>query len=282
MKYIPVRDINATQKSADFQEDFSIRSTYELPTTGKTLSQPLHRHDFFYMLALDKGSGTHEIDFVPYEVCDHSVVFMRPGQVHQHQLKADRTGYLIAFKPDFYYPTDSTLYQLLRKASSVHFYQLDTQRFAKLWATMASMLHEYTHKQVGYREVIKAHLSILFTELIRQNAQRLDVPLYQQEKLDEFLLLIETHFATHKSPAQYAQLMHLSTYQLNAITKATLGKTCSKVISEYIILEAKRHLLATTHQVNQIAYHLGYEDVSYFIRFFRKHTGHSPKAFRHK
>jgi AraC-like DNA-binding protein len=80
----------------------------------------------------------------------------------------------------------------------------------------------------------------------------------------------------------YADLLNLSSYQLNAITKATLGKTCSELINEFIILEAKRTLLATSNQVNQIAYHLGYEDVSYFIRFFKKHTGYSPEAFRLK
>ena len=57
-------------------------------------------------------------------------------------------------------------------------------------------------------------------------------------------------------------MLNLSTYQLNAITKTTLGKTCSDLINEYIILEAKRYLLATSNKVNQIAYHLGYEDVS--------------------
>jgi AraC-like DNA-binding protein len=75
-------------------------------------------------------------------------------------------------------------------------------------------------------------------------------------------------------------MLNLSNYQLNAITKTTLGKTCSEVIDEYIILESKRNLLATSNQVTQIAFHLGYEDVSYFIRFFKKHTGYSPEAFR--
>ncbi|HRW99910.1 MAG TPA: AraC family transcriptional regulator [Cyclobacteriaceae bacterium] len=47
-----------------------------------------------------------------------------------------------------------------------------------------------------------------------------------------------------------------------------------------MLLEAKRYLLATSNQVNQIAFQLGYEDVSYFIRFFKKLTGNTPEAFR--
>lgn len=69
-------------------------------------------------------------------------------------------------------------------------------------------------------------------------------------------------------------------YQLNSIAKSMLGKTCSALINAHMILEAKRNLLATANQINQIASHLGYEDVSYFIRFFKKHTGYSPEQFR--
>ena len=77
-----------------------------------------------------------------------------------------------------------------------------------------------------------------------------------------------------------SDLLRLSSYQLNAITKASVGKTVSDLINEQIILEAKRYLLATPYQIKDVADHLGYEDVSYFIRFFKKHTGNSPEAFR--
>ncbi len=94
--------------------------------------------------------------------------------------------------------------------------------------------------------------------------------------------LLEIHITRHKSVSYYADAMSLSAYQLNAVTKATVGKTCSAVIDEYILLECKRQLLATTNTVSQIAQQLGYEDVSYFIRFFKKHTGYPPEAFRDK
>jgi AraC-like DNA-binding protein len=101
-----------------------------------------------------------------------------------------------------------------------------------------------------------------------------------QEHLDKFLGLLEINIFTHKQVSQYAGMLNLSAYQLNTIAKTTLGKTSSELINEHIILEAKRCLLATSSQINQTAYRLGYEDVSYFIRFFKKHTGYSPEAFR--
>ena len=283
MDRIPVRHIKAAQKEPVFSESFSIRDVGDL-LAGKDMVQELHRHDFFHILALENGAGNHEIDFSSYEVCDHSVFFMRPGQVHQLSLQAGSTGFLMEFKIDFYFPQDKVSSQLLRKASNKNLYRLDANQFKKLLSISTSIFQEYTDKQEGYHEVIKANMGILFIELIR-NQQDSKVPSnnstpYNQERLEEFLELLETHIFSQKQVSQYADILNLSTFQLNAITKATLGKNCSALINEYIILESKRYLLATSNQVNQIADHLGYEDISYFTRFFKKHTGYSPEVFR--
>lgn len=282
MKKIPIRYINATRKEPVFLESFSIRDVREL-LAGKDMVQELHRHDFFYILALKKGTGNHEIDFTSYKVGDNAVFFMSPGQVHQLVLKSGSTGYLVQFKTDFYYPHDKSLNQFLRKASNANFYQHNANGFKKLLSILTYIFREYSNKQENYQEVIKANLGILFIELIRQTSKSGSnnaVP-YSQERLEEFLGLLETHIADQKQVSEYAVMLNLTPYQLNAITKATLGKTSSQIINEYIILESKRYLLATSNQVNQIANHLGYEDVSYFIRFFKKQTGYSPELFRH-
>lgn len=281
MKNIPIRYIKATQKEPAFSGSFSIRDVREL-LAGKDMIQELHRHDFFYILALKKGAGNHEIDFTACEVCDNSVFFMRPGQVHQLSLKAVSTGYLVAFKTDFYYSHDKVSSQLLRKASNMNSYYPDANSFKKLLSILTHIFQEYTDKQENYQDVIKANLGILFIELVRQHSKSLSnniVP-YTQERLEEFLGLLDTHISNHKQVSQYADMLNLTPYQLNAITKATLGKTCSELINEHIILESKRYLLATSNQVNQIADRLGYEDVSYFIRFFKKQTDYTPEAFR--
>jgi AraC family transcriptional regulator, transcriptional activator of pobA len=283
MKTIPVRHIDSSLKEPDLSGSFSIRNVEEL-LAGKNMVQELHRHDFFYILALTKGIGNHEIDFTTYEVCDNSVFFMRPGHVHQLTLKAGSNGYLLQFKPDFYYPGDASSRELLRKASNKNLCQLDEPRFRKLLTTLTAIFQEYTDKHTGYQDVIKANLGIFFIELVRHRQQHNNaitpVNAYTEERFEEFSELLDNHIARHKQVSHYAGMMHLSSYQLNAITKAALGKTCSELINERIVLEAKRNLLATSNQVNQIAYQLGYEDASYFIRFFKKHTGYSPEAFR--
>jgi AraC family transcriptional regulator, transcriptional activator of pobA len=283
METIPIKHIKTTQKEPSLSESFSIRDVRDM-LDGKDMTQELHRHDFFFILALKKGMGSHEIDFASYEVGDHSVFFMRPGQVHQLKLKVGCTGYLMQFSREFYYPTDKAAGLILRKASNKNLCQLDANRVKKLLVILTYIFQEYADKQEGYQEVVKANLAIFFIELVRHRQSKespsSDSTLYPQERVEQLLELIETHISTHKHVSHYADMLSLSSYQLNAIAKATLGKNCSELINEFIILESKRLLLATSNQVNQIAYHLGYEDVSYFIRFFKKHTGHSPEAFR--
>lgn len=283
MKKIPIRQINSSERETSFQR-FSIRNVQDL-LAGEDLFQGLHRHDFFFILALQNGLGSHDIDFTPYQVLDNSVFFLRPGQVHQLELKAGCTGYLMEFNTEFYHPKDKSSTQRLRKASNKNYCKLEVNRFEKLLATLKYIFQEYTEKEEGYLDIIKANLDIFFIEFIRQspnpNGTSTNVNPYTQERLEEFLELLDKHITDSKQVSQYTDLMNLSLYQLNEITKGTIGKTASELINEHIILEAKRYLLATPNQIKDIADHLGYEDVSYFIRFFKKQTGYSPEAFRH-
>lgn len=276
MQHIPVKSL----PEPALAETFIIRDIMQLDE--RDFYHKLHRHDYFHVLVFKEASGRHNIDFIDYPVTDNSVFVIRPGQVHEIVFNAGSTGYVVQFSQSFYPSSDVTPDAQLRMAASRNFYQFNNANFKILMAALEQVYSEYTNKGYRYEEMIKAQMSSFFIGLIREGRRN---PIsqtngHQQERLERFLLLIERHIHTHKQPSQYAEMMNLSAYQLNAITKASLGKTCSELINEQIILEAKRYLLATTNQVTQVAYHMGYEDVSYFIRFFKKHTGHSPDAFR--
>lgn len=282
MKDVPIRKIKTPQWEINVARSFSIRRVEDV-LAGKDMFHALHRHDFFFVLALQKGKGRHEIDFQECSVEDHSIFFLRPGQVHQLELKAYCKGYLMEFDTAFYQPDNNLSRQRWRRAANANFCNPEAARFEKMLSILSSIFQEFSAKQEGYLEVIKANLEIFFIEFLRQSqnpAQTENGSTYAQTRLDDFMAMLETRLADLKQVSQYADLLNLSTYQLNSITKATVGKAASELINGQIILEAKRYLLATTNQVKDIADHLGYEDVSYFIRFFKKHTGHSPEAFR--
>ena len=120
MKDIPIRKIKTPQKDLNISESISIRQVQDL-LNGKDLTHELHRHDFFFILALQKGKGIHEIDFIKYEVYDHSMFILRPGQVHKLELHRDCTGFLMEFAPSFYQPKDKASNQRLSRATKKNF-----------------------------------------------------------------------------------------------------------------------------------------------------------------
>ncbi len=248
------------------------------------LFHALHRHDYYFILAVEKGSGIHQIDFVDYEIADRSIFVLYPGQVHQLTLEAGSTGYLIEFDNSFYQPTNSITNQRFKKSISKNFCEIPGEPFKQLLENLNLVFGEYDTKQEGYPEAISAYLDLFFITWKRQcitceSAGSVSRD-YARERYEDFMQILESHIYSEKSPATYAKRLSLSLYQLNSITKVVSNKTVSEIINDQIILEAKRHLLGTTGQVKDIAFHLGYEDVSYFVRFFKKHIGHTPDSFR--
>jgi AraC family transcriptional regulator, transcriptional activator of pobA len=283
LKTIPVRHIASSHRGQFSTGWFSIR-TIEQVLNGKDLVHDLHKHDFYFILAVHNGAGIHVIDFIQYQVHGYCIFILRPGQVHRLQLSANSTGFLMEFDLSFYQPKNTISDQRWKKAVSKNYCELEAARHMKLHDVLARIFDEFSNKPEGYMEAIKANLDLFFIEYLRQSRNPKNIPKpengYTQERFEELLRLLEENIRSMKTVSEYAHLLSLSSYQLNAITKASVGKTVSGLINEQIILEAKRYLLATSNQIKDIADHLGYEDVSYFIRFFKKHTGQSPDAFR--
>ncbi|HNL66002.1 MAG TPA: helix-turn-helix transcriptional regulator [Ferruginibacter sp.] len=283
MKPIPVKEIAPAHSQQTNTGRFSIRSLEQV-LNGHDMLHELHRHNFFFILALEKGKGIHEIDFVRYEVRDHSLFILRPGQVHRLELKAASTGFLLEFDSAFYQPSDRISNRRWKAATGKSHCEVEKSRFRRLHTALANMLQEYNSKQEGYTEAIKANLDLFFIEYLRQshnpNGSISGESNYTQDRFEDLMRLLESRIGSIKSVSEYAALLNLSIYQLNSITKTSVGKTVSELINEQIVLEAKRYLLASSSQVKEIADQLGYEDPSYFVRFFKKQTGYSPEAFR--
>jgi len=91
---------------------------------------------------------------------------------------------------------------------------------------------------------------------------------------------IDAHYSTRRLPRDYAELLYVSPNHLNALTQQVLGRSAGDLIRERVVLEAKRMLINSDRYVSEIAQLLRFEDNSYFVRFFKKHTGVTPEEFR--
>lgn len=271
--------------------DISIRNIQEFPVLErfqiirfedlyhhKNMEEGLHRHDFFFLMILEKAKGKHHVDFTKIPITSNSVTFLRPGQVHELILEKGSTGFLINFNSGYYKNV------LLPKVTQQNLYTFNQTDFKKISSLSEHIFKEFSDKLTGFENTIKANLDILLVLLYRNIDPQLTIKnaesLEEQEVLDMLLFAIEQQNSVKKRTADYANTLCLTPQKLNSITKKLLGKTCAQLINEQILLETKRLLLATSNQINEIAYKLGYEDPAYFIRFFKKHTGYTPESFR--
>jgi AraC family transcriptional activator of pobA len=103
-----------------------------------------------------------------------------------------------------------------------------------------------------------------------------------------FLELLERQFPIEsisqqinfRSPSEFASQLNVHVNHLNKALKETTGKTTSQIISERIVQEAMILLKQTNWNINEIAWCLGFEELSHFINFFKKNVQLSPKTYR--
>ena len=88
------------------------------------------------------------------------------------------------------------------------------------------------------------------------------------------------HYREWHHVTQYADAMRLTLPHLSATIKQVSNKTAGDLIIEAILTDAKAQLRLTTLQIKEIAISIGFENVAFFNRFFKSHTGYTPKAYR--
>lgn len=261
------------------QEDFKV--IHHAPINEPVIAHA-HKHDFYMLLLVEHGSGTHTIDFIEYPVEKNTIFFLAPAQAHQWNISPDARGYQVMFSPAFLaqkgplwpFFTPSALPVLkLRKEE----YQLISEEFNK-------MTVESANKEAFASQVLFHRLQTILLLLQRwYNTAHPEISSNTEHHIiNKFLHLLEEHYHQHSSVQFYADKLLISPSYLNQVCSRESGRTAGEYIRERILLEAKRLLTLTTMDIREIAYTLGFKDSSYFSRFFRKYTNNTPLEFRRK
>jgi AraC-like DNA-binding protein len=162
--------------------------------------------------------------------------------------------------------------------------QLTEEAREKLSLLLAVFMDEFKTTDNIQNELLLALLKRLISYITRlARSEYVPEKKVQEEKyhlIRKFNLLVETHFKEEHSVSFYAQQLYKSPKTLSNLFAIYNNKTPSQVIQERILIEAKRLLTYTQKTVKQITFELGFEDVSYFSNFFKKHTSLSPVDFR--
>ena len=101
-----------------------------------------------------------------------------------------------------------------------------------------------------------------------------------RELFNEFMRLMERDFKLSRDVNYYAGLMNITPKYLTTIVRQVTDHTPKEIIDQYVILQLKLHLQSSAQSVKQVAWEYHFTDVSFFCRYFKKHTGKTPQEFR--
>jgi len=283
MKKYPVYSVQNFSCN-DVHRDFYVNTFAEHLKSHSFVEEP-HRHDSYLMVFFTNGSGIHEVDFDQFGIKRGSLFVLQPGQMHHWSLSEDIEGFVIIFSQELY-----NLYFGQKKINEYNFYHsihnrpemvFEENEIPNLLPYFDLLIQENNHENKFQLDKMLNLLDCIHIEISRKYSETYSHQTHSYNiKINSFERLLEQYFRMEKLPSFYAEKLNITLKHLNRICNEILQKTATEVITDRVILEIKRMLIDKQLSINEIAFAVGYEDYSYFSRFFKKQTGLSPTEFR--
>ncbi|MDZ7606171.1 MAG: AraC family transcriptional regulator [Cyclobacteriaceae bacterium] len=263
----------AVKKKLESEQLFKISRFKEVIKRTKP-----HKHDaYFELIYLSEGAGFHWIDTKKFQITP-PVVFFLSGQLHYWEMTAIPKGYVMLFREGFFLQKD--LLNLIRSLEDTVF--VNPSQDDNLDFIFGEMEKEFRNPSLNSIELIKGYLRVALVKLLRHKEQmNVADSSHGQEVFRKF-----QHFIYQANPVsnlkvnQAANHLGLSPQNLNAICRKVSGKSASELITEQVILEAKRYLIHSDKNISEIAFTLNFSDPSHFVKYFKKAAGETPQTFR--
>lgn len=249
-----------------------------------------HIHGFYQIIWFQHGTGVHYVDFKEYPVTDNTLFFISPGQIHYFDESKDARGVIIHFNESFLSDEGSSenvflKYNVFNAFDAVPYYRVtpdDTPRLEYIVREMK--LETGNAKAFAHGDYLKYLVKMFLIYVQRIGKRGIGIPLCINNSSNRtfvrFRQILEHHYRQLHTVKEYASRLNVSAKTLTNCVYESSHSTPLKIINERIILEAKRQLLHSDLKIKEIAFYLGFEDPSYFVKFFKRQTGYLPAEFR--
>ncbi|MFF5362769.1 AraC family transcriptional regulator [Streptomyces scabiei] len=242
----------------------------------------VHRVDFHTLTLVTRGSGEHAIDFVTHPCRPGTLLWVRPGQVQSFVRPGTTEGFLLLFTPAFP-PHTSTADRMVDERYGPSCRQLGASpAYAVLSTLMGQIRAEYDRpEQTVSAEILQLLLATVLLQIDRlPHPEGGGDPHAGGEVYARFRAELERSYATTRRAADYAHRLGYTVKTLTRACTAATGRPVKHVIDGRVALEARRLLAHTDEPVARIARRLGFPEPTNFGKFFTRHTGVTPGAFR--
>jgi AraC-like DNA-binding protein len=283
LKNIPNISFQSVEKSKDF-ECLNLTDLFaRMPDiVDHNPTQP-HRISFFALLLVTKGFGTHQIDLKEYDLQAGTVLKIAKGQVHAFQKNAQYEGFLMLFTEDFVVNHFSK--SSINMISHLYNYHISSpicsnEAGNKIFLDQL-MVEVKNENNYAKENIVAALLNLYLLRLEREFNDTLENNNSNHYAIFiQFKNLVEAHYTNTRNVKDYANKLFISTKHLNQVVKAFTLNTAKHFIDDFVILETKRAMVSSNNSLKEIAYAVGFDEVTNFTKFFKKHTDLTPKEFK--
>lgn len=253
---------------------------------GFILDDRPHSLGFFDILLVTRGSGTLRLDSHAHRVRPGVVLFTTPGQVRQWDV-TDLDGISLFFEDFFvreFLNDDAFLHRLpyFHVEPPGAALSLSPETARRVRSRLARMQRELRDLQRDSVDLLRAQLHETLIVLAREYAaaHRVLAQRPTHRTVSRFLELIERDAARTRRVSEYAAELAVTPGHLSVLCEQYTGLRAKQLIDNALIVRARRLLLHTDETAARIGASLGFDDPSYFTRFFRRETGQTPSELR--
>jgi AraC family transcriptional activator of pobA len=246
-----------------------------------------HAHrDLHQILVILAGGGEMQAETQGHSFNAPALLIAPAGVVHGFVFTPETEGYVVTL-------ADTLLHELAReeaafrglfKTPACASLAADPAHMQELVEAIPKLRRELVWKAPASGAAAAARLVTVLVSAVRALHEPADVGAAATNAraalVARFREKVESHLRMGLSIAQYAKGLSVTPARLRAACLEVTGKPPARVLEDRLLLEAKRTLSYTNMTVGEAAYYLGFADPAYFSRFFSKHAGESPAAFR--
>lgn len=237
-----------------------------------------------------EGYVCSTINLSEYRTTKFNVITLPPNSYIQvHEMSDDILIYFAAFSSDFmsyanFIKSTMGCLSVIYKHPVIPI----SQNMSNLIASFYDLLRQYAiyPNILNNKEMIKAIFTMCSQGIIglydsHHLLKKQELTRYT-EIYHEFINYALKHYTTEHNIAFYADLLGLTPSYFATCIKKAIGQTPLEVLTQIIIIDAKAQLKGTNQEIKNIAMELGFNNLSFFNKFFRKHVGMTPQEYRGK
>ena len=273
------------------EERFRLRHMPEAFAKEGLRNEQLHTHSFYTIIWFQQGGGQHFVDFDSYPVVPGRVFFLSPGQLHCFDSLHNQEGYILEFSNDFLQDELTSESLFLKYDVFNAFDTLPYRDMCDKGIIFLQHIIDAIQEELTVPDAFAHHDSLaMMVRLFLINVQRcgkvdatrhsLTFTSPKHRLFVRFRQTLELNFTAIHTVQEYARQLGVTAKTLTACTLECARVTPLALINDRLILEARRLLRYTDQTSKEVAFRLGFDDPSYFVKFFKRETGMLPLDFR--